>query len=255
MVDKLFRLDGKVALVTGGSRGIGEMMVQGLVESGAKVYISSRKAAVCAEVADKMNALGQGECIALPADLSTIENINQLADALKEKEDHLDILINNAGASWGAPLGEFPEKGWDKVMNINVKSPFFLTQALLPLLKAKAAQENPSKVIMISSVAAVDSYSQSAYSYGSSKAAIAQLGKMLARDLAKDHILVNSIAPGVFPSQMTTHMDMDMISKINPVGRVGRPEDLIGLVIYLCSKAGEYMTGNYIPIDGGFLIK
>lgn len=255
MIKDLFRLDGKVALVTGGSRGIGLMITQGLIESGAKVYISSRSADTCSRVADEMNALKQGECVALPADLSKLENIEALVEALSKLEPHLDILINNAGASWGAPLGQFPEKGWDKVMDINVKSPFFLTQALLPLLKGKASQEDPSRVIMISSIAAVSSDSISAYSYGPSKAAIAQLGKQLARDLVKEHILVNTIAPGVFESKMTSHMDMDAVAKFVPVGRIGHPRDIAGLVIYLCSKAGGFMVGNYLPIDGGHLIK
>jgi len=255
MIENLFRLDGKVALVTGGSRGIGLMLTQGLVESGAKVYISSRSADVCDEVAAKMNSLGKGECVSLPADLSTLENISALAQSLSDLEPQLDILINNAGVTWGAPLEEFPEKGWDKVMDLNVKSPFFLTQALLPMLKKSGTQNDPSRVIMISSIAAVSSQSISSYSYGPSKAAIAQLGKMLARDLADDNILVNTIAPGIFESKMTSHFDLDGLAKMNLVGRIGRPEDIAGLVIYLCSKAGSFMVGNYIPIDGGHLIK
>ena len=255
MVKDMFRLDGKVALVTGGSRGIGLMITQGLIESGAKVYISSRSADVCEQVAKEMNALNQGECVALPADLSKLENIQALAQALSDREAHLDILINNAGATWGAPLGQFPEKGWDKVMDLNVKSPFFLTQALLPLLKGRATPEDPSRVLMISSVAAVSSESLSAYSYAPSKAAIAQLGKVLSRDLVKEHILVNTIAPGLFESKMTSHVDYGAAAKATPVGRIGRPEDIAGLVIYMCSKAGGFMVGNYIPLDGGFLIK
>ena len=201
-----------------------------------------------------MNALGQGECVALPGDLSKVESAYALSKALSELEPHLDILINNAGTSWGAPLGEFPEKGWDKVMDLNVKSPFFLTQALLPLLKNKASKEDPSRIIMISSIAAVLADSISAYSYGPSKAAIAQLGKMLAKDLVKDHILVNTIAPGLFESKMTAYLDYDAEVKNIPVGRIGRPEDIAGLVIYLCSKAGSFMLGNYIPVDGGQLL-
>lgn len=254
MIENLFRLDGKIALVTGGSRGIGLMITQCLIESGAKVYISSRKATVCAQVADQLNALGKGECVALPADLSKLENIELLASQLAEKEEQLDILINNAGATWGAPIDEFPEMAWDKVMGINVKSPFFLTQKLLPLLRKAGSQEDPSRVIMISSVAAVSSESISSYSYGPSKAAIAQLGKILAKDLVKDHILVNTIAPGIFASKMTAHMDMDSMAKMTPVGRIGQATDIGGLVIYLCSKAGGFMVGNYIPVDGGHLI-
>ncbi|MEM7374393.1 MAG: SDR family NAD(P)-dependent oxidoreductase [Bacteroidota bacterium] len=255
MIENLFRLDGKIALVTGGSSGIGLMITQGLIESGAKVYIASRKGDVCAQVAEQMNSLGKGECVAMAADLSQLDNIEALSQELAEREDHLDILINNAGISWGAPLGQFPEKGWDKVMNLNVKSPFFLTQSLLPLLKKGATQGDPSRVIMISSVAAVSSNSLSAYSYGPSKAAIAQLGKLLAKELVKDNILVNTIGPGVFESKMTAHFDLDAIAKITPVGRIGRPEDIAGLVIYLCSRAGGFMLGNYIPLDGGYLIQ
>ncbi len=255
MIENLFRLDGKVALVTGGSRGIGLMITQGLVESGAKVYISSRTAEACEKVAEELNALGQGECVPLPADLSKVENIHALVQSLSQLEPHLDILINNAGATWGAPFEQFPEKGWDKIMDLNVKSPFFLTQALLPLLKNNASQEDPSRVIMISSIAAVTPESMLAYSYGPSKAAIAQLGKVLARDFVKENILVNTIAPGVFESKMTSFMDYEEAAKETPVGRIGRPTDIAGLVIYLCSKAGGFMVGNYIPIDGGFLVK
>ena len=254
MIENLFRLDGKVAVVTGGSSGIGKMITQGLIESGAKVYITARTVKTCNQVAEEMNALKQGECIAIPSDLSKVEHIRAFAQSIAELESHLDILINNAGATWGAPIEQYPEKGWDKVMNINVKSPFFLTQALLPLLKGNASLEDPSRVIMISSAAAVSSESLSAYSYGPSKAAVAQLGKLLAKDLVKDHILVNTIAPGVFESKMTSHMDLETASKEILVGRIGRPEDIAGLVIYLCSKAGEFMLGNYIPIDGGHLI-
>lgn len=254
MINDLFRLDGKVAVVTGGSRGIGAMMAQGLLESGAKVYISSRKVEACHEFVDKMKALDLTDCIAIPSDLSHKEGIEHLVKELSAKEEKLDILINNAGASWAAPLGEYPEKGWDKVMNINVKAPFFLTQSLLPLLKNAGSQEDPSRVIMISSVAAVDSNSISAYPYGPSKAAIAQLGKILAKDLIKDHIIVNTIAPGVFPSQMTKTFDLNAIAKQLPVGRVGRAEDIAGLAVFLSSKAGSFMVGNYIPIDGGHLI-
>lgn len=254
MIKDLFRLDGKVALVTGGQRGIGAMITQGLIESGAKVYISARSADVCESFAKEMNALGQGECIALPADLSKLENIEALVQELSSRETQLDILINNAGVSWGAPLGQYPEKGWDKVMDLNVKSPFFLTQSLLPLLKAGATQEDPSRVIMISSVAAVSANSISAYAYGPSKAAIAQLGKVLAKDLVKENILVNSIAPGIFESKMTASFDLDAAAKMTPVGRIGRPEDIAGIVIYLCSRAGGFMVGNYLPLDGGYLL-
>jgi len=249
----IFDIKGKVALVTGGSTGIGAMITEALVSAGAKVYISSRNAEVLENFATEMRK--SGECIALPADLSSVDNIHELVKTLGEKEEKLDILINNSGASWGAPLGEFPEKGWDKVMNINVKSVFFLTQSLLPMLKASASAEDPSRVINISSIAAVSPNSISAYSYGPSKAAVAQLTKILASDLIKDQILVNAIAPGLFPSKMTAAWDPSMMVKHVPIGRVGRAADIAGLVIYLCSDAGSYMTGNYIPLDGGELVK
>ncbi|MDG2450585.1 MAG: SDR family oxidoreductase, partial [Saprospiraceae bacterium] len=167
----------------------------------------------------------------------------------------LDILINNSGATWGAPLGEFPEKGWDKIMDLNVKSVFFLTQALLPMLKTSASKDDPSRVVNISSVAAVDADSISSYSYGPSKAAVMQLTKILARDLIKDQILVNAIGPGLFPSKMTAYVDESLHEKLVPIGRSGRPEDIAGLVIYMCSRAGSFMTGNYVPLDGGFLVR
>ena len=255
MIENLFSLNNKTTLVTGGAKGIGAMITQGLIESGAKVYISSRSEEACNAFAQEMNALNKGECIALPADLSNMESIEALVSSLVAKEKNLDILINNAGATWGAPLGQFPEKGWDKVMNLNVKGVFFLTQGLLPLLKNAGTPEDPSRVLMISSVAAVSPESLSSYSYGPSKAAISQLGKILARDLVKDHILVNTVAPGVFESKMTSHFDMEAVAKEQPVGRIGQPTDIAGLVIFLCSKAGSFMTGNYIPLDGGFLIK
>ena len=255
MIENLFDLKEKTALVTGGAKGIGAMITQGLIESGVKVYISSRSADACSDYAMKMNDLGKGECIALPADLSKMENIEALAGAIADRETNLDILINNAGATWGAPLGQFPEKGWDKVMDLNVKSVFFLTQRLLPLLKNAGTREDPSRVIMISSVAAVSPDSISSYSYGPSKAAVAQLGKVLAKDLVRENILVNTIGPGIFESKMTAHFDMDQMAKVTPVGRIGRPTDIAGLVIFLCSSAGSFMTGNYIPLDGGFLIK
>lgn len=253
MIENLFSVKGKIILVTGGAKGLGAMMTQALVEGGAKVYISSRSVATCAAFAEEMSKIGQ--CIALPMDLSNVENIRKLAVQLSEKEEKLDVLINNSGVSWGASLDDFPEKGWDKVMNINVKSVFFLTQSLLPLLRAAGTKENPSRVINISSIAAKNNDSLSAYSYGPSKAAVTQLTRLLAKDLMKDHILVNAIAPGFFPSNMTSHYDQEMIIAQTPMNRIGKPTDIAGLVIYLCSKGSNFMTGNYIPIDGGMLLK
>lgn len=252
MIENLFDLSGKIALITGGAKGIGAMITRGFVEAGAKVYISSRSAEACEAYAKEMSAIGS--CIALPMDLSTVENINALIAGLSKRESQLDILVNNSGVSWGAPLGQFPEKGWDKVMDLNVKSLFFLTQGLLPLIKAGSTAKTPGRVINISSIAAINAAGLDAFSYSASKAAVMQLTRVLANKLAKDHVLVNSIAPGFFPSKMTKHMDLDQLSKHVPLRRVGQPTDIAGLAIFLASNASSYMTGTFIPVDGGLLI-
>lgn len=252
MLENLFNLEGKIALVTGGAKGIGAMITRGLVEAGVKVYISSRSAEACSAFAVEMSQFGT--CVALPTNLLEVDNIDALALELGKRESHLDILINNSGATWGAPVESFPEKGWDKVMDLNVKSVFFLTKSLLPLLKAGGSHEDPSRVINISSIAGITHGGLSAISYNASKAACNHLTKVLAHELAKDHILVNAIAPGFFPSKMTSHFDHEKLGKANPVGRIGQPTDIAGLVIYLTSKAGSFMTGNIIPLDGGILV-
>ncbi|MEM1121707.1 MAG: SDR family oxidoreductase [Bacteroidota bacterium] len=253
MLENLFDVKGKVALVTGGAKGLGAMMTQGLVEAGVKVYVSSRSAEACENFATKMRKTGA--CEALPMDLSTVENCEALAKILDKKEEKLDILINNSGMSWGAPLADFPENGWDRVMDLNVKSLFFLTKALLPLIKAAGSADDPSRIINISSIAAVGNDSLSAYSYGPSKAAVNQLTRLLANELVKEHVLVNAIAPGFFPTKMTSYYEQQSLIDQTPLGRIGRPTDIAGLVLFLCSKAGSFMTGNYIPLDGGYLIK
>lgn len=252
MIQELFGLEGKVALVTGGGKGIGAMITKGLIEAGAKVYISSRSAAACEAYANEMSQYGT--CIALPADLSKMENIEGLVKELEQRESKLDILVNNSGASWGAPLGAFPEKGWDKVMDLNVKSLFFLTQGLLPLIKAGSSHDSPGRIINISSVASIMAGGLDAFSYSASKAAVTQLTRVLANKLTKDHVLVNAIGPGFFPSKMTAHIDDEQYVKEIPLRRLGTPSDIAGLTIFLCSKAGSYMTGTFIPIDGGLLI-
>jgi len=239
MIENLFDLSRKVALVTGGAKGIGAMITRGFVEAGAKVYISSRSAEACEAFAQEMSTIGT--CVALPMDLSTVENINVLIADLSNKESRLDVLVNNSGVSWGAPLGQFPEKGWDKVMDLNVKSLFFLTQGLLPLIKAGSSANTPGRVINISSIAAVNAAGLDAFSYSASKAAVMQLTRVLANKLAKDHILVNSIAPGFFPSKMTKHMDLDELSKHVPLRRVGQPTDIAGLAIFLASNASRIL--------------
>lgn len=248
----LFDVSGKVALVTGGSRGIGEMIAEGFVANGVKTYISSRKAAVCDATAARLSE--QGECISIPADLSTSEGIAALVAEINKRESQLDILVNNAGAVWGAPIEEFPESGWDKVMDINVKSPFFLTQALLPLLEKAASAADPARIIMIGSVDGLNVNSMPTFSYGPSKAAVHHLARTFAAHFAARHITANAIAPGPFPSQMmaaTLETEGDKIRAGVPLHRIGEASDMAGTAIYLCSKAASYVTGVVIPVDGG----
>lgn len=248
----LFDVSGKVALITGGSRGIGEMIAEGFVTHGVKTYISARKAEACDATADRLSAIG--ECISIPADLSTAEGIQRLAAEIGEREDRLDILVNNAGAAWGAPLEEFPESGWDKVMDINVKSPFFLTQALLPLLEESASADDPARVIMIGSIDGLNVNQMPTFSYGPSKAAIHHLARTLASHLASRNITVNAIAPGPFPSKMMAHTLDNRGEEIRqgvPLKRIGQAEDMAGAAIYLASRAASYITGILLPVDGG----
>ena len=257
----LFSIQGKTALVTGGSRGIGEMIAAGFLSQGAKVYISSRKAKVCEATAERLSQTYGGQCIALPADLSNLAGVESLAAQLAEHESKLDILVNNAGASWGAPLDQFPEAGWDKVMDTNVKGVFFLTQKLLPLLRTAAQGASPSRVINIGSIDGLKSSAFDAFSYGASKAAVHHLTRFMATHLTKERILFNAIAPGPFPTWMlstgvgfggeTEGVNWDQVGKANPSGRVGTAQDIAGLTIFLCSRAGEYIVGQTIACDGG----
>ncbi len=250
----LFDIAGKTALVTGGSRGIGEMIAEGFVKNGVKTYISSRSEDACKETAERLSEFG--ECIALPADLSSAEGIGSLAARLKRTEERLHILVNNAGATWGANLEDFPEKGWDKVMDINVKGPFFLVQALLPLLTEAAKPENPARIINVGSIDGINASSLPTFSYGPSKAAIHHLTRMLASHLAGRHITANSIAPGPFPSKMMAHTLEKLGEQIRsgvPLGRIGEKEDMAGVAIYLASRAANYVTGVTIPVDGGIV--
>ena len=198
----LFSIEGKIALVTGGSRGIGEMITAGFLANGAKVYISSRKADVCESTAKRLMETHGGECVPLPTDLSTLDGIEAVASALADRESQLDILVNNAGATWGAPLDEFPEAGWDKVMDVNVKGVFFLTQKMLPLLRASATDEDPARVINVGSIDGIKTPAFDNFSYGPSKAAVRHLTRVMAAHLVKENILVNAIAPGPFPTWM-----------------------------------------------------
>lgn len=245
----LFRLDGRVALITGGSRGIGKMIAAGFVAQGAKVYISSRKADACFATAEELGP----NCIALPQDVSTVAGCKALAAQFAEVESKLDILVNNAGAAWGVPFEEFPESGWDKVMDLNVKSPFFLTQALHDALKAAASRERPAKVIMITSIDGQRSNPWETYSYQASKAALIHLTRRMAARLATDSIYVTSIAPGAFASEMNraARDHGDAVSTRVPARRIGEPEDMAAAAIYLASRAGDYVVGETLTVDGG----
>lgn len=249
--NSLFRLDGRIALVTGGSRGIGRMIAQGFVAQGAKVYVSSRKAEACEETAA---TLGEN-CIALPHDISTVDGCRALAEDLAARESRLDILVNNAGAAWGEPFETFPEAGWDKVMDLNVKSPFFLTQALHGLLKAGGSAERPAKVINITSIDGQRLNPWETYSYHASKSALIYLTKRMAARLVRDHINVTSIAPGAFASDMNkaARDHKDAVAKAIPAKRIGSDEDMAGTAIYLASRAGDYVIGDTITVDGGLV--
>lgn len=253
-IDELFSVRGKVAVVTGGSRGIGRMIASGLVANGVRTYITARKAEACDATAAELSE--HGDCISIPADLSTVEGVEGFVAAFGEREDHLDILVNNAGAAWGAPLGEFPELGFDKVMAINVKAPFLLTQALLPHLRARATADDPARVIMIGSIDGLRVPVGDNFSYSASKAGIHMLARHLGAFVVGDHITVNSIAPGPFESKMMEYRLGDpesrrQIEAANPRGRIGTPEDVAGTVIYLASRAGAFTTGVVIAVDGG----
>jgi NAD(P)-dependent dehydrogenase (short-subunit alcohol dehydrogenase family) len=248
----LFSVEGKVALVTGGSRGIGLMIARGFVEAGAKVYISSRKAEVCDRVAAELSA--HGTCASLPADLSTEAGARQLATALSEREDALHVLVNNAGANWGAPLAEYPDTAWDKVLALNVKSIFHLSRFLLDRLERGVRPGDPARVINIGSIDGLQAPLLETYAYSASKAAVHHLTRVLARKLAPRNITVNAVAPGPFESKMmaaTLDKFRDSLVKTIPRQRIGEPEDMAGIAIYLASRAGSYITGAVIPVDGG----
>lgn len=248
----LFDVSGKIALVTGGSRGIGEMIAEGFVRNGVKTYISSRKGGDCDQTAERLSSTG--ECVSIPADLSRMEGIRCLADEIGEREKSLHILVNNAGAAWGARIEDFPESGWDKVMTINLKTPFFLTRALLPLLEKAATHEDPARVINIGSIDGLHVNQLPTFSYGPSKAGIHHLTRILAAHLVSRHINVNAIAPGPFPSKMMAHTLKtagDELIKRVPRKRIGEAADMAGAAIYLASRASSYVTGIVLPVDGG----
>ena len=249
---KLFSLEGKIALITGGSRGIGKMFVEGFVAAGCeRVYITARKAQVVEETAAEFG----DKVIGLPGDISRIEGIEELAAEIGRRESRLDILINNAGVAWGNTFEEFPEKGWNKVMDLNVKTPFFLTQKLHGLLKAAASPGRPAKVINVSSIDGLRPNPWDTYSYQASKAALIHLTKRMAARLIKDNIVVSGIAPGAFPSEMNqaAAKNPEGSARGIPARRIGVAEDMAGGAIYLASRAGDYVVGTTIPIDGGIV--
>ena len=245
-----FSLAGRRALVTGGSRGIGEMIARAYVAAGAEVMIASRDAAACQALASE---LGKA-CTGVAADLSTPRGVAALAADVAGWTDHLDILVNNAGATWGAPLGAYPAEGFDKVMDLNVRAVFLLTQELLPQLRAAATAQDPARVVMIGSVDGLSVPLFDSFAYSASKAAVHQLSTHLAAALAPDHVTVNALAPGLFPSRMTAFLfdDEPALTARIPLGRAGRLEDVGGMAIALASRAGSYVTGTVIPVDGGY---
>ena len=249
----MFDLQGRIAVITGGSRGIGKMIAEEFVKRGVRVYITARKAEACQETAAELAE--HGECIALPHDLSSAEGIGGFVADFTAREDHLDILINNAGAAWGAEFDEFPESGWDKVMDINVKSMFFLTQQLAPMLRAAASAEQPAKVINITSIDGQRNTDMETYSYSASKAGAIHLTRRLAKRLVGEHIYVNSIAPGAFASDLNKFArdNPEMVAKFIPAQRLGRPEDMAGAAVYMCSRAGDYLVGTTLTVDGGIV--
>ncbi|HWW89734.1 MAG TPA: SDR family oxidoreductase [Solirubrobacteraceae bacterium] len=253
-MDELFDVSGKTALVTGGSRGIGLMIARGLVRAGARVIISSRKTGDVERAAEQLSELG--DCRAIPGDVSTPEGAAALAAASTELFPQLDILVNNAGATWGAPLEEFPAVGWDRVVHTNVEGLFNLTVALLGALRAAAKREDPARIVNIGSVDGLRAPSVENYSYSASKAAVHMLTRHLAKRLASEHITVNAIAPGPFESKMMAFLlenpeTRELVEQNVPLRRIGHPDDAAGLTIFLCSRAGSYMTGTVIPLDGG----
>jgi NAD(P)-dependent dehydrogenase (short-subunit alcohol dehydrogenase family) len=250
-VEALFSVADKVALVTGGSRGIGLMIARGLVAAGARVYVSSRKQAEVEDAAAELAKLGT--CVALPGDLSTTAGTRALADAIAEREPALHVLVNNAGANWGAPLADYPEAGWDKVMALNVKAVFNLTRFLLPQLHAASRPGDPARVVNVGSIDGIQVPALETYAYSASKAAVHHLTRVLAKKLAPK-ITVNAIAPGPFESKMmaeTLDRFGDVIKSGCPMGRIGEPDDMAGAAIYLASRAGAYVTGAVLPVDGG----
>jgi len=259
-ITKLFSVSGKIVLITGGGRGIGYMIARGFVENGSTVYISSRNQSAINKTATELSQIGPGRCFALPSeDLSSPATAERLVENFKQKEKNLHVLINNSGVTWGEPLTAYQESGWDKVMNLNVKGLFYLTTFCLPLLEATATPEDPARIINIGSVAGINPQTAPSYAYDISKAAVHHLTKKLAGELASKNITVNAIAPGLFPSKMGDQIlriiPEEELAKKMPLKRIGTLEDIAGISIYLASRAGAWVTGTTIPVDGGSLVQ
>jgi NAD(P)-dependent dehydrogenase (short-subunit alcohol dehydrogenase family) len=250
-IDSLFSVRGKIALVTGGATGIGRMIASGFAQNGAKVYIASRKRDTCEAAAEEISH-GGGSCTALQVDLADMASLEALACEVTRREPKLHILVNNAGAGWAQPIEKYTEKGWDRVMDLNLKAPFFLIRALLPKLRAAATPNDPARIVNIGSVAGSETLLSNNFAYGPSKAALHHLTRTLARNLADDGITVNAIAPGPFPSRMMGDQ-LDHFADQIPLGRAGEPEDAAGTALYFCSRAGAWTTGVVLPLDGGKL--
>jgi NAD(P)-dependent dehydrogenase (short-subunit alcohol dehydrogenase family) len=251
-LERLFGLTGKTALVTGGTRGIGMMIARGLLQAGARVVISSRKTDACEQAVEVLSAFGDVRAVA--ADISRQEECKRLAADVLSHTDTLDILVNNAGATWGEPLETFPAAAWDRVLDLNVKSPFWMVQELLPALRKAGTQDDPARIINIGSIDGIHVSPMTTYSYSTSKAAIHQLTRVLAKELGPQHITVNAVAPGPFPSKMmaaTLEAFGEAIAASAPLRRIGRDDDMAGVAIFLASRAGSYLNGAIIPVDGG----
>ncbi|MEN8739306.1 MAG: SDR family NAD(P)-dependent oxidoreductase [Phaeobacter gallaeciensis] len=253
----LFSLEGKTALITGGATGIGRMAAEAMVRAGARVLIASRKGDACVAVAEELNAMdAPGSAEGFAADIGTVEGIDALVEEIKTRTPALHILMNNSGVTWGAPLGQFPHKAWEKVMSVNVAGVFDLTQKLLPLLIASSDADDPARVINVGSVMGEIPMGDGAYSYAASKAAVIHMSKILAKELAHQHVTVNALAPGPFVSRMTAFAtgDEEKREKVGndvPLGRVGRDDDIAGCVLFLAGRGGSYVTGAVIPVSGG----